>query len=279
MSDAAQEIADIPDSLAQIIDDTKDLVVDDKPKADEPKPAKLEEEAKPDPLTEKARSSGWRPKEEFEGDPDEWVDAGEFVRRKPLFDQIHSLKKQAKDSEQKQKALTEFAAKASERGRQEALAQIEQEKQTAFEAGNYTEFNAAVKREQEINAQHQAPAQVDEPAIPQEVADFSKRNERWFEKDEAMTVYALSQARKYIEGKGMTRPEALKLVEADVKREFAHKFVNPNKEKAAAVVAENGDKRAAGKLTYNDLSREERSVWKSLQSHMSFDEFIKDLRS
>jgi len=99
MSTEAAQVADIPDSLAAQADSQVDAPVDDKP-IDQPKV----DEPKADPLADKARASGWRPKEEFEGDPDEWVDAGEFVRRKPLFDQIHNLKKQAKEAEIRREA-------------------------------------------------------------------------------------------------------------------------------------------------------------------------------
>lgn len=271
MNTEAAQVADIPDSLVALADIQVDAPVDDKP-IDPPKV----DEPKADPLAEKARASGWRPKEEFEGDPDEWVDAGEFVRRKPLFDQIHNLKKTVKEAEKQQAQLAEFAANAAKRAREQALAEIEAQKKQAFEAGDYQAFDAAQKQEREIAAQSQ-PVQPVVPQIPNEVQDFAKRNERWFEKDRAMTAYAVDMAREYIEVKGMTRAEALQQVESDVKREFAHKFVNPNKEKAAAVVAENGDKRAAGKLTYNDLTREQRTIYKSLSQYMTIDEYIKQL--
>lgn len=37
-----------------------------------------------------AMDMGWRPKSEFNGDEDDFIDAKEFVRRKPLFDKIDS---------------------------------------------------------------------------------------------------------------------------------------------------------------------------------------------
>lgn len=279
---SAEQLADLPESLAaaigDVVDDATKVDIVDEPKDKPEDKPKIEE--KPDPLVEKAKASGWRPKEEFEGDPDQWVDAGEFVRRKPLFDQLHTLKKQLSAAEKQQQQLAEFAANASKRARAEALAEIEAQKQQAFEAGNYKEFNEAQLREKAIydatprDEQPQVPAA---PEIPPEVQDFAKRNERWFEKDRAMTAYAVDMAREYIEVGGKTREEALKLVEADVKREFAHKFVNPNKDKPAAVVSENGDKRSAGKLTMNDLTKEQRSVWNSLKNHMTFDEYAKEL--
>jgi hypothetical protein len=276
---SAEQLSDLPESLAAAIGD----VVDDAAKVDivdEPK-GKAEDKPKiddtPDPLVEKARASGWRPKEEFEGDPDQWVDAGEFVRRKPLFDQLHTLKKQLSAAEKQQQQLAEFAANAAKRARAEALAEIEAQKQQAFEAGDYKAFSEAEQKAQQlqqVEPRQQVPAA---PEIPQEVQDFAKRNERWFEKDRAMTAYAVDMAREYIEQGGKTREEALRLVEADVKREFAHKFVNPNKDKAAAVVSENGDKRGAGKLSINDLTKEQRSVWNSLKNHMTFEEYAKEL--
>jgi len=222
------------------------------------------------------RASGWRPKEEYEGDPDAWVDAGEFVRRKPLFDQIHQLKKEVQNSKKQVEQVSSYAAKAAEKARAELLAELEAKKEEAFQAGDYKAFAEADKAHRQAESDP-VVAQPEQPVIPKPLQDFAERNVNWFDKDKAMTAYAVSQSREYIES-GKSMDEALKLVESDVRREFAHKFVNPNKEKAAAVVAEGGEKRAEGKISYNDLSREERSVWASLKNHMTFDEFAKTLR-
>ena len=270
---SGEALETIPESLAALAE----INAPQEAPVDTPKPA---EEAKPveaDPLVEKAKASGWRPKDEFEGDPDQWVDAGEFVRRKPLFDQLHELKKQNKRLEENSKQLAEFAANASKRAREQAIAEIEAQKKQAFEAGDYQAFAEADKQQKQIE-QAQQPVQPQTPEIPPEVQDFAKRNERWFEKDADMTEFAIDRARYYRE-RGIDFGGALQKAEQDVRRFYADKFVNPNKDKPAAVVSENGDKRSAGKLTYNDLSREERSVWQSLKNHMTFDEFIKDLRA
>lgn len=54
------------------------------PQAPEPKPL--------DAVEQKASTMGWKPKEEWEGDPNEWRSAKEFVDRQSLFDKIDSLK-------------------------------------------------------------------------------------------------------------------------------------------------------------------------------------------
>ena len=58
------------------------------------------------PVQEEALAQGWVPKDEYEGDPDRWVDAGEFVRRGELFRKIESQSKELKDV---RKALAELA--------------------------------------------------------------------------------------------------------------------------------------------------------------------------
>ena len=49
------------------------------------------------PIEQKAISMGWRPKDQFEGDEEEFIDAKEFVRRQPLFDRIENQNKQLKN--------------------------------------------------------------------------------------------------------------------------------------------------------------------------------------
>ena len=39
----------------------------------------------PDPIETRALEMGWRPKEEFDGNEEDFIDAKEFVRRKPLL--------------------------------------------------------------------------------------------------------------------------------------------------------------------------------------------------
>src|ERR1700744_3154427 len=58
------------------------------------------------PTQQEALSQGWVPKEEFDGDAERWVDAGEFLRRGELFRKIESQSKELKDV---RKALAELA--------------------------------------------------------------------------------------------------------------------------------------------------------------------------
>ena len=44
-----------------------------------------------DPYESEAREQGWKPKEEYEGDPEKWRPAKEFVERGELFGKIMQI--------------------------------------------------------------------------------------------------------------------------------------------------------------------------------------------
>ena len=230
-----------------------------------------------DPLAEKASKSGWTDKEawvEAGKDPDEWVDAGEFVRRKPLFDRLHKQERALKDREAKLEAVSKHAAKVEEMTRKRVMAELEAKRDAAVEVGDTEAFRAADKELRQ--AEREVPPTVEVEEIPSDVKDFAERN-KWFEKDEDMTDYALIRAQKY-GAQGKSRAEFLPLVEADVKRAFAHKFTNPNKEKPAAVGSSTGERRPKGH-TYADLDDGQKAVWASLKnSGMKLETYIKDLK-
>lgn len=273
MSEALEQLAEIPEALQQFQEPEPEKLPDLEEKPTEE--AKQADKAKEDPLVEKARSSGWRPKEEFEGDPDQWVDAGEFVRRKPLFDQIHQLKKELKGRSEQIEQVSAYAAKAAENARKQLLEELEAKKREAFQNADYDAFAQA---DAELKKAEEQPApEPKTPEVPPELQEFTARNERWFDKDRAMTAFALAEAER-LKAEGVPFGDMLKQVEQEVRKEFAHKFTNPNKEKAPAVVPDGGEKPAKGKLTFNDLTRDERAVWNSVKQHMTFDEYIKDLR-
>ena len=58
------------------------------------------------PVQQEALDQGWVPKDQFDGDPEKFVDAGEFLRRGELFRKIES---QSKEMKELRKALNELA--------------------------------------------------------------------------------------------------------------------------------------------------------------------------
>lgn len=99
-----------------------------------------------------ARLQGWRPKEEFPGDQNRWVDAETFVKRAdevmPLLKaQNKQLHRKVSDLERDIKRFSKFAGAAEERIR----AEIEAEMKKAVETGDTKAFDAARKKEQDLD--------------------------------------------------------------------------------------------------------------------------------
>ena len=66
------------------------------------------------PIEEKALEMGWRPQEEWDGEPEDFIDAKEFVRRQPLFDKIEQTTKALKDLKKGHEALIQHHLKVKE---------------------------------------------------------------------------------------------------------------------------------------------------------------------
>jgi hypothetical protein len=277
---SVQELAEVanelPESLQQYVETPEEKT------AEQPTETPVEEvaEVKADPIVDKARQGGWRPKEEWDGDPDQWVDAKEFVSRKPLFDKIHALNKALKDKDEKIKTVSEYATKAFQKGQEKAIKELEEQRRQAVESGDLEAFEAADKELQEVRKEQPvAPQQPDQPEIPPVIQEFAKRNDKWFEKDKAMTVFMVEQTKEYTAG-GLALEAAMEKAEADVKREFAHKFENPNKQKPAAVSTGNTEARAKS-YTYADLNAGQRSVWNAMKKTpgYTFEDYVADLKA
>lgn len=274
MSDELQTVEELPDAFAALMES---------PEADTPaeEVEQVVEQAPVDPVVEKASKSGWTDKDAWVAagkDPDEWIDAKEFVSRKPLYDKLHAQAKALKDKEEKLEAVSKYAAKAAEVGYKKAIKELQDQRREQIQAGDVEAVEALDKQIEEVKQELQPPVEEKQsaPPVPAEVTDFAERNEKWFEKDKPMTVFMVAATQEYTAA-GKPLAEALKLAEADVKREFAHKFVNPNKEKPSAVASGSREARAKS-YGYNDLTQDQRQVYAAMKSHMSLDDFIKGLQ-
>lgn len=289
MNDALEQITEeIPAALQQFVE------VEDKP-VDTPKddvvdaPVEQKQEQQQEqanPLVEKAKKGGWTDLDTWKAagkDPDEWIDAKEFVGRQPLYERQHKQAKKIQDLEEKLKATAEFATKAQEVGYKKAMAELEARRIEAVETGDVESFNKVEKEIQEIKEEYapilEPETKKPEPKqeeIPAPVKDFAERNKSWFEKDEDMTVLMVAKTQKHTAA-GVALEKALELAESEVKKAFAHKFVNPKKDEPAAVASGSREARAKT-FSYNDLSQEQKQVWSVLKnSGMKIDKFIKDL--
>ncbi len=233
-----------------------------------------------------ARAQGWRPKEEWKGKDGDWVDASEFNRRSPLFEKIGAQNKSIKNLTRKLEALIAHNASVEKKTREKVIAELEAKRKEAVSFGDTEAFDEAEKKLEEAKA---APTiEVEEepqdtqpedtqPEVPTCVSDFAERHSAWFDKDEAMTNFAVWNVQN-LTNKGMPLEQAVAEAEQIVMKTYPHKFkpAKPAKQrKPSAVMSGNSD--APGNVrtkSLSDLSPEQRDVWHALKHTISLSDFL-----
>jgi hypothetical protein len=254
-----------------------------------------------------AMDQGWRPKDEWEGDPDQWVDEKEFLYRGELMGKISQLNKRAKSMEdalsQKEKtikALTEHNKKMSEIEFKRALKQLKAEKRAALEDDEYDaaddiddEIAELRKTQEELESAYDVTDTDDgennEEAVPviseedQALLQKWATKNPWYNSNAAMHGAAEALASEYLTENPQDYTGMLRYVDRGIRKEFPHKFTR--KMKGTTVTETDGRsagrKKTGGKKKYsaNDLTPEQLSVARGFESDgvMTLQEYAEDL--
>lgn len=242
----------------------------------------------PDAAEIEARASGWVPKDEFHGEAHKWVDAGEFVRRAPLFQKIDLQTRELKELKRGLDALKQHHAQVRETEYKRALDDLKAAKKDAFIEGDadlIVEIDdklEAVKDAQRKFVQEQAveAARATAPEnVHPEFAAWTKRN-AWYETSKPMKAFADALGIELRAG-GMSPTDVLKQVEIQVKEEFPNKFRNPNRDKPGAVegASKGGGKSGSG-VNEASLSDDERRIMNTFvrTGVMTKEQYIAELK-
>ncbi len=213
-------------------------------------------------VEQRAMEMGWRPKEEFNGNDADFIDAGEFVRRKPLFDKIEQSSREVKQLRQAFNALKGHYTTVKEAEYQRALTALKNARKEALSAGDGDRFEAIdeeIKRVEADAATINTVGEVEEaPQIHPEFAAWLNQNP-WYNSDRAMRIVADDIGKQYA-GK-LTPAEVLKRVAEEIKQKFPNSFRNPNKDSAPDVTKPD---RNSGKKSTFELTPQEEQVFKTL---------------
>lgn len=236
----------------------------------------------------KAIEQGWIPKEEFDGDPSEFIDAPEFVRRGELFQKIEKQSKELKAVRQALDALAKHHSKVKEMEYERALKSLKDARKTAMREGETEQALALEEKIEEIQtekqrvvAESQNVAQVDveedDTYTPQFEAWVSRNS--WYETNRVMRKTADALGKEF-HAAGHSPAEVLDLVEKEIKKEFKHKFQNTNGAKPPAV---EGSTRGGGATKDSFvMSEEEARVMNKILSvtpHLTKETYIKELKA
>lgn len=204
------------------------------------------------PIEQKAMEMGWRPLEEFSGDEVDFIDAKEFVARKPLYDKIGQQSKQLKNVTTAIESLKTHYGKVQETAYKQALAELKSERKRALvegDADRFEQLDDDIKvKEQEVadlRAEQNIPIVKEEPTVHPDFANWQNQNQ-WYSSVKYMREFADELGGRL--ANTMTPKEVLAEVEKQVRKEFPHKFSNPNKADAPEV----GSSRNTGRGTKAD---------------------------
>ena len=186
---------------------------------------------------QQAMEQGWVPQDEWEGDPDQWRPAKEFLDRGELFKKIEDQNRTIKEFKRALDDLKGHHAKTRETEYARAIQALKAQKIAALEEGDAA---AVVKLDDQIDLVKDEQSKLKQAAIEQpqeqlnpEFTNWVDKN-KWYETSQPMRAYADALGRD-LAYKGMSPSEVLKEVERQVRDEFPQKFRNANRDKPGAV--------------------------------------------
>lgn len=237
-------------------------------------------------IEDRAKAQGWRPKEEWEGEPDKWVSAETFVAKGELIEKIESLGKKLKDSEKAVKLLTEHNKKVKEAEFKRAVEYLKAQKKQAYSDGDIDKIveideklaevkqKASEQKEEEITSSSESTPQM-HPTFKQWVSDNS-----WYSNDEEMKTDADIFGNAYAANNPDKTPEqVLEYVTKRIKRMYPEKFQNL-KRKEASNVELDGTRKTVQKDSF-DLTDEERRAMNTFvnQGILTKEQYIEQIKT
>jgi hypothetical protein len=135
-------------------------------------------------VEDKARVMGWKPKEEYKGDPNRWTDAETFVKvgeeRIPVMkENYRKLEDKFKNLEDKLTATQEFQKESSKRQYERAMKDLQEQQRQAVEEADTETFDKIEKQKEQIEVDY-SPKESTQSQKPREVAEWESRN-TWYQ--------------------------------------------------------------------------------------------------
>ena len=221
-----------------------------------------------------AVAQGWNP-EGAEGKRN--LTAEEFLDRKPLYDEMHKLKKQMQQQNKKFDAMQKHEGMVRNQMHKDHLKDLETSKRAAYED---MDFDKADKISDEIVDAKVEHAKADEAVVtPQEsiqetLEEWVEEN-KWYKTDDRLQSAAEKEGKLFrYENPNASFDEVLDHISKSVKKDFPEKFQNMNRVKPSAVEGSvQGARRSPAKpkmKTVKDLPEEAVPVMKTLIQAKAF---------
>jgi len=253
--------AEYSDAEVKVTPDPKPDVTVETPKPEPtPEPAELSYQEQQEQI---ASASGWAPKEEWKGDPKEWVSAEIFNVRGPFFEKIKSqkdelleLRRAHENFAEQQKTMMSIMEKTRADERAKTIKELKEKKTKLLEEGNFAEVVETDAEIAEASKPEEKLVVQQQPAGDSKVLKEFTDNNMWYFKEAGMREYADAKGRVYIVDNPNAKPEdVLKHMETVTKEAFPEHFQTaPNQSPVGDQPSENlPNKGKVKKMSKRDL--------------------------
>ena len=254
----------------------------------EPGEAEVKEpEDQKDPtIDDLAREQGWKPKDEFTGHEDDWVDGTQYIRngkgiqdtkRKQLKDNRRTMTSMGDQLSTGLQSIQEHNAqvrKAEETRHRAEIAKLRKERRTAIEDGDANAVEDIEERlGEEYSAMPETPKPTEKRADPAEMEAFDKWVDEnpWYRMRDGTPLNEITRYAEAQSGNpdydGLSFTQIRSRVTAKVKKMFPDKFEKETPKVPRVASVEAGRPVATAKktktLSASDLSDEERAAGNS----------------
>jgi len=224
---------------------------------------------------QKAWDGGWRPEEQFEGNPENWKTAREYNMYGEFQSQLRENKAESRRKEAEFDERLANSNKLHEARRKSEIDSLKAQRREAVEEADTDKYD---KIQTQIDS-HDAGPETTTPAKDPAVAEWEAKN-AWIN-DTGSEKYAQAQAAWSIAAsRGMDNQAALDFVDSQLGKLYPSKIqpetpTNPRRE--AATMTETSTRRSprqrgSKELTMNDLTRDEAKQWAQFGEDMFGDQ-------
>lgn len=204
-----------------------------------------------------AMENGWKPRDEYEGDPAKWRSAELFMELKPFYEKIESQSKLLKQNQKNFQQIAKDMQLVKAQAYEKAVADLKAARKDALHDGDFDRadlINDQIDNIKESRRLQEQQAAVEAPVANHDFEAWQERN-TWYNRDEDLRDWADARGIR-LHQTGLSPDDVLRQLEKEVKQKFPDKFTNPNRERAPAVSSGVPSKRPA-KADTSGMTQEE----------------------
>ncbi len=169
-----------------------------------------------------ARKGGWRPMEEWTGDPEHWKDAKTWVENGDVHAIVARLEKRHATDFEKLRKQNERTLKSVLAQHEKEISELRAERKVAIKAGNVDEVE---KLDKAIDDLREAGPDKEPVEDAQAVQEKWIEAQNWWESDKKMRAYAIGFSQELLAANPkITMEENLRQTEVELRKEYPEKF-------------------------------------------------------